>query len=224
MMPGLPLFLSVREVPTLFWTSPRPLNMRPRADTFLMLVLGLSLFGFGETLLIAANFGFSPWIVLAQGVGNVTPWGIGEATFWISVGVLLLWIPLKQVPGIGTILNAVIIAVIIAYVTPYLPHPENPYLRAIQVLIGTYIVGLGAAVYLIANLGPGPRDGLMTGLQRLTGFPIAWVRSSIEVTVVLVGWWLGGTVGIGTLMYAFLIGPAVSTNLHLMRTIFAKPA
>lgn len=191
-MPGLPLFLKVREVPTLAWSSTHALNLRPRPFSVIMLVFGLSLFGLGEALIVTANTGLSPWIVFAEGLGNVTPWGIEQATFWTSVGVLVLWIPLKQVPGIGTILNAVIIALILGYATPYLPHPETAFWQYVQNLIGIYTVGLGAAIYLIANLGPGPRDGLMTGLQRVTGFPIAWVRSGIEITVVAAGWWLVG--------------------------------
>lgn len=224
MMPGLPLFLTEREVPTLFWSSPRPHNLRPSPVSAFMLVFGLSLFGLGEALIVTAHAGLSPWIVFAEGLGTVTPWGIGEATFWTSVGVLLLWIPLRQIPGIGTVMNAIIIAVILAYAPPYLPKPETAALQYLQTLIGTYIVGLGAAIYLIANLGPGPRDGLMTGLQRVTGLPIAWVRSGIEITVVAAGWWLGGTVGVGTLLFAFLIGPAVSTNLYILRRTLAKPA
>ncbi|MEQ8664510.1 MAG: hypothetical protein RIC16_02185 [Rhodospirillales bacterium] len=213
-------FLTVKGVPALPWSSAEPLNLRPRMTTVAYLVAGLTLFGLGETLILTANAGLSPWIVLAEGTGNVTGWSVGFATFAISVAVLVLWVPLHQKPGIGTILNAVIIAAVIEFAAPYLPSPENYPLRLLQTTVGIYIVGFGGAMYLIANLGPGPRDGLMTGLQRITGAPIAWVRSSIEVTVVIAGWLLGGTVGVGTVMFALMIGPAVAMNLYLLAKLF----
>lgn len=215
-----PAFLSVKGIPTLFWSSPKPLNFRPRFVTMVFLVVGLAIFGLGEALLIASHAGVSPWTVLAQGVSNVTGWSIGQSTFWISIGVLLFWIPLKRIPGIGTILNAVIIAAMLEYVLPYLPTPENYALQLLQALAGVFVTGLGGAIYLISNLGPGPRDGLMTGLQELTDLPIAWVRSGLEVTVVIIGWFLGGVVGPGTLMFAFLIGPAVAISLYSMIRLF----
>ncbi len=222
MLARIPAFLQVRGIPRLFWSSPRPHNMKPCFATMAFLVCGLTLFGLGEALIVTANAGLSPWIVLAEGIGTVTGWSIGVATFAISVAVLLFWIPLRQMPGIGTILNAVIIAVVLAYALPYLPYPESTMARVAQSLIGILVVGFGAAVYLISNLGPGPRDGLMTGLQRITGFPIAWVRSGIELSVVAAGWLLGGTVGIGTLLFAFLIGPAVAASLSLLIRMFPR--
>lgn len=188
----------------------------------LFLVVGLVIFGLGEALLIAAHAGVSPWTVLAQGVSNVTGWSIGQSTFWISIGVLVFWIPLKRIPGIGTILNAVIIAAMLEYVLPYLPTPDHYSLQLLQTLAGVLITGIGGGIYLISNLGPGPRDGLMTGLQELTNLPIAWVRSGLEITVVVVGWFLGGIVGPGTLMFAFLIGPAVAISLFSLTRIFGK--
>lgn len=221
MLPGLS-FLSVREIPTLFWSSPRPLNFRPRLVTVMALALGLFVFGLGEALLIAAGTGVSPWTVLAQGIGIVTGWSIGFSTFVISISVLLLWVPLKQMPGIGTILNAIIIALVLEYVLPYIPAPETYALRMLEALAGVFITGIGSGIYLIANLGPGPRDGLMTGLQQVTGRPIAWVRSTIEITVVVAGWSLGGVVGPGTLLFAFLIGPAVAINVFALGNMFGK--
>lgn len=164
--------------------------------------------------MIAAGAGVSPWTVFAQGIGLQTGLSIGWATFAVSGAVLLLWVPLRQVPGIGTILNAVIISAAIEISLPFLPSFENYLLRIVESAIGILLVGFGSGMYLIANLGPGPRDGLMTGLQRVTGFPIARVRTSIELTVVLFGWILGGTVGLGTVMFAFGIGPAVSIGLY----------
>ena len=211
-------FLATKEVPTLAWSSPFPLNIRPKPKTFFFLVLGLSLFGLGEAILIAANLGVSPWTVLAQGMGLQTGWTIGLSTFVISFMVLVLWLPLKQRPGIGTILNAVIISLILEYVLPYLPVWDSRPLQVAQAIFGIALVGVGAAIYLIANLGPGPRDGLMTGLQRVTNLPIGWVRSGIEITVVILGWFLGGSVGLGTILFALLIGPAVSASLFAFGT------
>ncbi len=213
-------FLSTRNIPRLFWSSHKPLNFAPRLNTLILLVVGLTLFGLGEALLITAGLGVSPWTVFAQGVSNVTDWSIGLSTFVISLGVLLAWIPLRQIPGIGTVLNAIIISLTLEYSLPYLPSPDNVVLQLIQIVFGVAIVGLGSAIYLIANLGPGPRDGLMTGLQKVTGFPIGWVRSSIEISVVIAGWLLGGIVGVGTLMFAFLVGPMVSTGLFIMIQLF----
>ncbi len=215
-------FLSVKGIPTLFWSSHKPLNFRPRAVTMLFLVVGLSIFGLGEAVLIAAHAGVSPWTVLAQGVSNVTGWSLGQSTFWVSIAVLVLWVPLKRIPGIGTILNAVIIALMLEYVLPYIPTPDHYALQLLQALAGIMITGIGGGIYLISNLGPGPRDGLMTGLQELTNLPIAWVRSGIEIAVVVAGWWLGGIVGVGTLLFAFLIGPAVAISLFTLNKMFGK--
>ncbi|MDG2313335.1 MAG: YitT family protein [Alphaproteobacteria bacterium] len=214
------LFLSVKSIPVLFWSSSRPLNFQPRLITLIFLVFGLLLFGLGEAILIAASIGVSPWTVLALGVSNVTSLSIGASTFLISVMVLLFWIPLKQMPGIGTILNVIIIAIVLEYIIPYLPNPKTSFHMIIQALIGVLVTGIGSAIYLISNLGPGPRDGLMTGLQKLTNLTISMVRSSIEVTVVIIGWFLGGPVGLGTLLFAFLIGPAVATNIYILNKIF----
>ena len=146
------------------------------------------------------------------------------ANFSVSLGVLLFWIPLRQTPGLGTLLNAIIIAAAIEYSLTYLPQPDLYLLKVIEIIAGILLVGLGSGLYLIANLGPGPRDGLMTGLQRLTNFPIAWVRTTIELTVVALGWLLGGTVGLGTILFAFGIGPAVSIGLYIVNFLSQKPA
>jgi uncharacterized protein len=209
--------LSVKAVPIVSWSSSHPLNLRPKFATLGILCFGLAIFGIGEALLIAAGAGVSPWTVFAQGIGLVTGLSIGWATFLVSAGVLLLWIPLKQTPGIGTILNAVIISAAIELSLPYLPQPDFYGLRLLEAVVGILMVGFGSGLYLIAHLGAGPRDGLMTGLQRVTGFPIAWVRTSIEITAVICGWFLGGTVGLGTLLFAFGIGPAVSVGLFAVQ-------
>jgi uncharacterized membrane protein YczE len=221
-MAGKFAFLSIKTIPTLFWSAPKPLTMRPPLRSFVILCFGLALFGLGEALLIASGAGVSPWTVFAEGVTNVTGWSIGLATFIISVCVLLTWIPLRQIPGIGTIANAVIISLMLDFSLPYLPKPDGFMLQSLQALIGVLVTGLGGGIYLIANLGPGPRDGLMTGLQQLTNLPIAWVRSGIEISVVIIGWYLGGTVGLGTILFAFLIGQSVAASLYGLQALFGK--
>ena len=216
----LVLIFSLKKVPTLSWSSFDTLNLKPRIITLLYLVIGLILFGLGETMLITANAGVSPWTVLAQGISIKTGYSIGISTFIVSIGVLILWIPLKQKPGIGTILNTIIISIVLDVSLPYLPTPESFFLQALQVFIGVIIVGLGSGFYLISNLGPGSRDGLMTGLQKKTNLPIALIRATIEVSAVVFGFYLGGVVGIGTLVFAFGIGPAVSAGLFFVSRFF----
>ena len=185
--------------------------------SLLGLIIGLMIFGLGEAILVAAGVGVSPWTVFAQGVTNVTGWSLGFATFVVSASVLLLWIPLKQTPGIGTVLNAVIIALMLDYVLVFLPTFETYAANALLAVVGVLVTGFGGAIYLVANLGPGPRDGLMTGLQSMTGKPIALVRTSLELTVVAIGWLLGGTLGLGTVFYAFGIGPALAIGMLLLQ-------
>ncbi|GIS41894.1 MAG: hypothetical protein Ct9H90mP14_3500 [Methanobacteriota archaeon] len=129
--------------------------------------------------------------------------------------VLLLWIPLKEKPGIGTILNAILIAATIEVLLPILPTPEAFSLQIIQVLVGIVLVAIGSGLYLTANLGPGPRDGTMTGLTKVTGIPIGRIRSGIEIFVIAIGWTLGGKFGIGTILFAILIGPCVAICLNM---------
>ena len=207
----------VREVPSLSWSSPSPFNLRPGLLTFFYLNLGLALFGFGEAILIASGAGVSPWTVLADGVSRMAGWRIGFSTMIISFAILLLWIPLRQKPGMGTILNALIIAFMIDFSLPYLPKPDSGTWQLLQAAIGVFVVGVASGIYLTANLGPGPRDGLMTGLQRVTGLPIAWVRIGIEICAVAIGWQLGGAVGLGTVVFALGVGPCVAVGILLVR-------
>lgn len=213
--------LSVKSVPVLRWSAPQAFTLRPPLLSLLFLVGGLTVFGLGEALLIAAGVGVSPWTVFAEGLTQVTGWSIGGATFVISVGVLLLWIPLRQSPGIGTILNALIIALVLEYLLPFLPRFEGLAARVAMAVLGVLVTGIGGAIYLIANLGPGPRDGLMTGLQAVTGLSIAVVRTSLEIAVVGIGWLLGGTVGLGTVLFAFGIGPSVALGMLALQRICA---
>ena len=215
-MKFIALIFSLKKVPTLSWSSPNALNLKPRNITLIYLILGLILFGLGETMLIAANAGVSPWTVLAQGISVKTGYSIGITTFIVSIGVLCLWIPLKQKPGIGTILNTIIISIVLDVSLPYLPTPESFSFQILQVFIGVITVGLGSGLYLISNLGPGSRDGLMTGLQKITNLPIALIRTTIEIGAVVCGFYLGGIVGIGTIVFALGIGPSVSAGLFFV--------
>ena len=212
--------LKIKKIPNLTWSSSNPLNFKPNINTLIYLVLGLSLFAIGETLLITANQGVSPWTVLAQGISFQTNLSIGFTTLIVSLIVLILWYPLKQKPGLGTILNIVLISIIIDLTIPILPYPKSFLFQIIQSIIAVFIVGLGSGFYLTANLGPGPRDGLMTGLQSLTNQPIALIRTIIEVSAVGFGFYLGGIVGIGTLLFAFGIGPTVSIGIFIVIKFF----
>lgn len=215
-MKSLILIFTLKEIPLLSWSSNDILNLKPRFITLLYLTIGLILFGLGETLLITSNIGVSPWTVLAQGISVKTKYSIGITTFIVSICVLFFWIPLKQKPGIGTILNTIIVSIVIDVSLPYLPSPDLFLFQVIQVIIGITIVGLGSGLYLIANLGPGSRDGLMTGLQRKTNLPISLLRAVIEISAVITGWYLGGVVGIGTILFALGIGPFVSAGLFFV--------
>ena len=212
--------LKIKKIPNLSWSSQDPLNFKPKFKTILYLVLGLILFATGETLLITANQGVSPWTVLAQGISFQSNLSIGVTTFIVSIFVLLLWYPLSQKPGLGTILNIILISIVIDLTIPILPYPKSFSFQIIQSVVAVFVVGLGSGFYLTANLGPGPRDGLMTGLQNLTNQPLALIRTIIEVSAVGVGFYLGGIVGIGTLLFAFGIGPTVSLCIFIVMKYF----
>ena len=214
------MFLKIKKIPKVKWSSEKPLNFKPKFSTFFFLCFGLSLFGLGEGLLIVSFTGASPWSVLAQGISLNVNLSIGTITLLISIVVLLLWIPLRQKPGMGTILNALIIAIMIDLCIKYVPTPSNYIYQLILAVISVIMVGIGGGIYLVSNLGAGPRDGLMIGLQKITNFPIAVVRATLEISVVSIGWYLGGTVGVGTLLFAFGIGPCVALGLFLVDKIF----
>ena len=214
------MFLTIKKIPNVSWSSVKPLNLKPKLSTLFFLCFGLTLFGIGEGLLIVSFTGASPWSVLAQGISLNVDYSIGVITFFLSIVVLFFWIFLNQKPGIGTILNALIVAIMIDVCINFVSTPDNYLSQIILATIAVLIVGLGGGIYLVANLGAGPRDGLMIGLQQKTNFPIAVVRTFLEVTVVSVGWYLGGTVGIGTLLFAFGIGPAVALGLFIVKKIF----
>ena len=214
------MFLTIKKIPKNTWSSKKPLNFKPKFLTSFFLCLGLVFFGLGEGLLIVSTTGNSPWSVLAEGISINLKVSIGIVTFFISVFVLILWFFLNQKPGIGTLLNIIIIAIMIDVSIFFFNPPSDILFKYFLAILSVLLVGLGSGFYLIANLGPGPRDGLMTGIQRKTNFPIALVRAILEISVVGIGWYLGGTVGIGTLKFAFGIGPAVALGLYLVNRHF----
>ena len=214
------MFLKIKKIPKVKWSSDKPYNFRPKFSTFFFLCFGLTLFGLGEGLLIVSFTGASPWSVLAQGISLNINLSIGTITLLISLAVLVLWIPLGQKPGMGTIFNALIIAIMIDLCIKFVPTPSNYIHQLILAIISVITLGIGGGIYLVSNLGAGPRDGLMIGLQKLTKLPIAVVRAALEISAVSVGWYLGGTVGVGTLLFAFGIGPCVALGLYLVDKIF----
>ncbi len=188
-----------------------------------MLIVGLYAFGTGEALIVQGGLGVSPWTVLAQGLSTILPVSIGVATFLISAVVLLLWIPLRERPGLGTVANAVVIALALQAGVALIPAPEGWPAQLALVLLGIAMIGLGSGLYLTTNLGPGPRDGWMTGIHRRTGWPVGRVRLGIELVVLVAGWLLGGTVGLGTVLFAVLIGPAVAQGLAMAGALGGVP-
>ena len=214
------LIFTLKKIPQLSWSSKNELNFKPKSKTLLYLIFGLILFGLGETLLITAGIGVSPWFVLHQGLSFKTGYSIGATTLIVSIFVLLFWFPLKQKPGIGTILNTILISIVIDLTLPYLPHPNEFIFKMLQAVIGVLIVGIGSGFYLGANLGPGSRDGLMTGIQKKTNLPFSVVRTLIEISAIILGWYFGGIIGIGTVIYALGIGPFVSFGMFFVGKYF----
>ena len=214
------MFLKIKKIPKVNWSSEKPYNFKPKFSTLFFCCFGLMLFGLGEGLLIVSFTGASPWSVLAQGISLNVNLSIGTITLLISISVLILWIPLGQKIGMATILNALIIALMIDLCIKFVPTPSNYYNQLILAIVSVITVGIGGGIYLVSNLGAGPRDGLMVGLQVKTNSPIALVRALLEISVVTIGWYLGGTVGVGTLLFAFGIGPCVALGLYLVDKIF----
>jgi uncharacterized protein len=204
--------------------SPEGSRWRPTPLQLAQVLLGLWMFGIGEALVVRSELGNSPWTVFAEGVSVHTPLSIGGATVATGVLVLLCWIPLRERPGLGTILNAIVIGVAIDATLALLPHLGALPVRWLSLLVGIGVVGLGSGLYLTAALGPGPRDGIMTGLHARYGWPLAAVRGCIELTAVTTGFLLGGTAGIGSLLFALLIGPAVAGSVKRVAPYAASAA
>lgn len=209
---GARVFAALRpspRVPTMPWSATGS-SWRASIATLAVLFAGLVLFGIGEGSLVAAGLGNAPWTVLAQGVARRTPLDIGGATIVVSLLVLLGWIPLRQRPGLGTVGNVVVIGLVLDVASRTLPHPSAVGWQLLQVAVGIVTVALASALYLTANLGPGPRDGWMTGIHRRSGIGIAAVRTSIEICVLILGIALGGHAGVGTVAFAILVGYALA--------------
>jgi uncharacterized membrane protein YczE len=180
------------------------------------LYVGLALYGFSMALMIRADLGLDPWDAFHQGIASHVPWSFGTVTIVVGAAVLLLWIPLRQRPGLGTLSNVVVIGVAVDASLWLLPVMTWTPGRWTFMVAAILLNGVAGGLYIGAGLGPGPRDGLMTGLVARTGWSIRLVRTAIEVTVLAVGWLLGGTVGIGTVLYAVSIGPVVQLTLPLL--------
>ena len=188
----------------------------------LVLIFGLMVFGVGEAFLVVTSLGNSPWVVLSEGISLNSNLNIGESTFLVSVVVLLLWIPLRQKPGFGTLANIVVIAASIELGLLIIPTVENIYFKYFYVLFGIALVGIGSALYITCGLGTGPRDGLMTGLHYKTGVRVGRVRLGIEVVALSIGAFLGGSLGIGTALFALLIGQSVAISLGVLGRLTAR--
>ena len=182
----------------------------------MVLIFGLMIFGIGEAFLVVTSLGNSPWVVLSEGISLNSSLNIGESTFLVSVVVLLLWIPLRQKPGFGTLANIVVIAASIELGLLIIPTVENLYVKYFYVLFGIALVGIGSALYITCGLGTGPRDGLMTGLHYKTGVRVGRVRLGIEIVALSVGAILGGSLGVGTALFALLIGQSVAISLGVL--------
>jgi uncharacterized protein len=188
----------------------------------LVLIFGLMIFGIGEAFLVVTSLGNSPWVVLSEGISLNSTLNIGESTFLVSVVVLMLWIPLRQKPGFGTLANIVVIAASIELGLLIIPTVENIFLKYFYVLFGIALVGIGSALYITCGLGTGPRDGLMTGLHYKTGVRVGRVRLGIEVVALSIGAILGGSLGVGTALFALLIGQSVAVSLGVLGRLTAR--
>ncbi len=178
----------------------------PTPSSLRVLSISLLIFGIGDGLLLLSHLGSTPWTVFAQGIANKTGGHIGWVSFFVSVGVMLTWLPFKQKPGLGTILNISLIAVGLGFTASIVPAPTEMLWRIVFMLAGVILIGSASAFYLTCHMGPGPRDGLMVGLYQMTGWKIGTIRTLIEATVCFMGWLLGGIVGIGTLVFALGVG------------------
>ena len=214
-----------KTIPTTSWRAETTwgiLSGNQSLQRFLILIFGLTLFGIGEAFLVITSLGNSPWVVLSEGISLNSELNIGQATFFVSLLVLLLWIPLRQKPGFGTIANMIVIAAAIELGLMIVPSVNNLVIKLIYVLIGILLVGIGSALYITCGLGTGPRDGLMTGLHYRTGVRVGRVRLGIEVVALTTGALLGGSLGVGTALFALLIGQSVAVSLGVLDRLTSK--
>ena len=209
-----------KTVPHTPWTANSRWDLKP--SRVAVLFFGLFIFGLGDSLLIQSTIGNAPWSVLAQGISLKSGLSIGTSTLIIGSLVLALWIPLRERPGFGTLSNIIIISLFIEIATNIFPKQENIFSGLIFTLIGIAMVGIGSSLYITCGLGPGPRDGAMTGLHQRTGVRVGRVRLGLEVVVSIAGALLGGTLGLGTLLFALLIGQSVAISFGVLARLTSK--
>ena len=194
------------------------------ARRLIQLLVGLILYGLAVAMIVRAGLGLDPWNVLNQGVAERLPLSYGVVMILIGAAVLLLWLPLRQKPGIGTVANVFLIGVFADLGLAWIPADLPLAVRIVMLVAGVVLTGVATGAYVGAGLGPGPRDGLMTGIVKRTGWPVKYVRTAIEIAVVAVGWLLGGAVGLGTVLFALTIGPLVHVFLPLFTIRDAEKA
>ena len=209
-----------KTIPQTPWRAEHRWQLSP--TRLAILFFGLAIFGLGDSLLVQGNVGNAPWTVFAQGLSLKTGFPLGVSTFLISVAVLLIWIPLKEKPGFGTLSNILLIASFIQIGISIFPLQHSLAMGVTFDLIGIILVGIGSSLYITCGLGPGPRDGAMTGIHQATGIRVGRVRLGIELTVLIVGWLMGGTVGVGTLLFALLIGESIAISLGVVARLTSR--
>lgn len=209
-----------KTVPLTPWRASNRWQLSP--TRIAILFFGLAIFGLGDALVVQSNLGNAPWTVFAQGISKQTGLTLGWSTFFIGCSVLLLWIPLKERPGFGTLSNIVIISAAIEWGVNNFPLQNTLIGGLSSALFGIALVGVGSALYITCGLGPGPRDGAMTGIHQRTGVRVGRVRTGIEVTVLIIGVLLGGKIGVGTALFALLIGQSVAISFGVVARLTAK--
>lgn len=209
-----------RVLPHTAWMADSLWSLQPKSIG--MLIIGLCLFGVGEGMLVLSNLGSTPWTVLAQGIAIHSKLSLGLVTFLVSLTVMLLWIPLRLKAGLGTILNMILIAVSLQVFISVFHAPTDWISRIILCIGGVIVIGIASALYLTCHMGAGPRGGLMVGICQRTGWRVGVVRSSIEIIVCVIGWALGGTLGVGTLLFAFGVGWVVQITLNFLAKFYPQ--
>jgi uncharacterized membrane protein YczE len=209
-----------KTVPNTPWTGSHTWDLA--AIRVIILSVGLFIFGIGDSLVIQSTLGNAPWSVLAQGISGQLNISIGSATLLVSAVVLVMWLPLRERPGFGTIMNILIIAGAIDIGIWLFPSPTEFLLQLTFVFLGIAMVGAGSALYITCGLGPGPRDGWMTALHKRTGVRVGRVRLAIELAVLTLGWFLGGTVGLGTALFALFIGHSVAISFGVVSRLTTR--
>lgn len=210
------------ELPAL--TSVQQLRAGRLTFRITQLMAGLFLYGFTMAMLVESTLGLDPWDVFHQGLANHVPLTFGQVVIVVGAAVLVLWVPLKQWPGLGTVLNVIVIGLAADFGIAVISRPDDLWLRSALLVGGIVGNGLAGALYIGSHLGPGPRDGLWLGLVRKTGLSVRLLRTSVEVTVLVIGFFLGGTVGVGTVLYALSIGPLVQFFLPRVQARLNGPS